>query len=160
MPLHFLVSVKVIDKLPLMETDHSFFIIDYYNNRTMRYKIPVVKGLPQGEVFEWYNNGNIRAKMVYNNGKLDKGTTYTNDGNINELFQINSDGPNIITTFIDGKIRSICLFKYNRHKIEHYDNNGKIKSIIPYIDGKKNGLATYYFDNRRIICQFFKNGKL
>lgn len=109
----------------------------YYRNGQIetQYKVNS-KGLIQGKVLSYYENGIKKSISNYSNGKLNgKYTTYFPNGNIQYDYQYKDDLTN-----------GLC---------KEYFENGRLKISSNMIDGKQNGKGYEYYESGKLYATFY-----
>ena len=108
--------------------------IDYNkeeSNIEVREEITYYKGTPfTGEIFENYENGQLKYKNNFKDGKQVENETYYENG---QLWVKNN--------FKDGTIVGLA---------EQYYKNGQLQYKSNYKDGKKDGLSEEYYENGQL----------
>jgi len=112
-----------------------------------------------------YNNEGRLSKATYIDSGKEKIYDYYENGNLeNEYIYDNVNHANFIRKKYheNGKISDIWSIVNNEFNGKNYrfDENGKIKQIATYEDGKINGIARYYSDGKLRSKMEWKNGNI
>ena len=99
----------------------------------------------------YFGNGKVESILIYKEGKFEKGIEYYYNGKLKTNYYIK----NLIDTFIEnfneeGKLKKIIKFKDGKEILvcDHsYYENGKIESIFNYNVGKLDGECKEYYEN-------------
>ena len=90
----------------------------------------------------YYNNGNIKSIIYYNNGVRDgEAISYRKDGKIKQEL-----------SYFNGRVEGL---------VSNYDENGVLREMFNILDGKREGPASY-FDSASIFIKdvFYTEGYL
>jgi len=156
----------------------------YYENGLIKTELTIKNGMENGNEKRWYENGKLSSEQNYKNGILDGLCRYyRKNGQIVNEFNYKFKKEDLGGIFLGGRPRkvgdlnaeiSIHLanageFSGNmrvNHDIldgtqREWFENGKIKYVENYTNGKKEGIQQFYYENGFIKSEEnWKNDKL
>ncbi len=153
------------DTLFISETGKplSGFVRTYYENKQLQSVKTYRNGIPNGYYLRFFLNKQLSLKMYYENGKPLYFIQYFEDGKI-KARQYDSIGYQWITRYNE---KGILIEKQQLKNsllvgnVYQFYDNGKIKAIIPYKNGKKHGVFKMFFpDGKLQIIGHFENDTL
>lgn len=151
-------------------SDLKDFIINYPNSSIKEKAISLINSLSQNlESVYYYENGNILEIGKYREDvKIGKWITNYNNGNVENISIYKNNMLDVEETLYSEEGEVISKNKYidgnesfedGEKKI--YDENGKLKEIKNYKNGKLDGLSIKYGGHNNIFSEKnYKNGKL
>lgn len=115
--------------------------IEYYSDGSILKKYTVNDNNQMNGIYEeFFKNGKLKVKHIYNNGKLKDSSVYY-DKNSGKIIQVdfhqkeNNSYVRIFTDYKTGKISHEGNFnKQKKGKWRYYDNDGKLIKVIEYVD--------------------------
>ena len=109
---------------------YSGEIVDFHPNGGKSYSVTIVDGVLDGKATEWYESGNKKNEVHFDNG-IPVGVLLGWHENGNPSYKV---------TLLDGQAEGITT--------EFYPS-GEKKSVSHYSNGKKNGTETGYYKSRK-----------
>jgi antitoxin component YwqK of YwqJK toxin-antitoxin module len=137
---------------------------EYYESGTLHFEYRYRNNKLHGTTTEYYETGERKAELTYDNGQLEAKREYTRNGGL-EYEMKYEEGKKVETqikyyptgeifrqqTFVNGKLEGL--------EVEYY-RNGKKKAERNYSNGKRDGSAKGYHINGKLQGDWiFKNGE-
>jgi|GEM_PF-3089081 len=171
-------------KIKVIQPDYNVFLlypgnltngtIEYYDmDSNLFCEVPFIEGnVVDGEVIDYhYRSKNKRLVRNHRRGRLDGKTEYFDEQGKSKCILNFSDGMPIgehkeFYLIAGGHLGGIYKESfYDQHGIKTgtwktYDENGKLSSEVPYVNGKKNGLERMYSEGTLTASREYVDDKL
>ena len=140
----------------------------YFNvgEKIIEYNIPYKNGQVEGEVLEYYTNGDLYEKSFYVNGKINglKTTYHYNKKISSEINYINGKLNGSYKSYhSNGKIHEVgqSVEGYYNGAWKNYYSNGSLESEFTYKKGILDGLCKYYDRDGKLFYEYvYKKGEI
>ena len=140
----------------------SLFSDNDFNENTIKYEGNYYDGEREGEGIEYFENGKIKFKGEFTNGKKKNGVGYNPKGEV--VYEIKEGEGNIKIYNYKDKIEFQGEYKnyqyWNGKENEYYKDEDTLKSEIFYTGGKISCLKEYDRYDGLIFEAIFENGKI
>jgi len=134
--------------------------VDHPNGKTL-YEAEFSEGRPVGEMIRYYENGGIRARMVFDTSGLRNYTRmYFQNGKIAaEGWYENQQKDSVWTYYspVDGSVRIIEPYQNGKIQgiVRKYYPSGQISEELVWVDGQKQGPWKQYYPSSAIRLSAF-----
>lgn len=125
--------------------------VTYYDNRQPYFEAYYVHGTPEGHVKRWYKSGQLMEDKVVHNGKLDSVyVSFYESGQAWEEIEYRDGNVYNIRKYFDvhGKPLSYGKIVNGTGKVKLYDERARVNEKVAYVNGKRQGKATYYSNGK------------
>jgi antitoxin component YwqK of YwqJK toxin-antitoxin module len=149
---NFISAQELINQFDESKKYHGKWVRYYPESRAKRYEGYFIHGKPSGEFTYYYNTGNVRMKMNYeDSGRVAYTTSYFDNGAIYTEGKYIDKQKEGLWKFYDGYGNVIATQEYSKGK-KHgteltYLQNGILLEEKEYLNGNLHGKWNRYFSN-------------